>query len=62
MERGVVVKSRFLGKLKLGASMLAIITLAAGTWWADWVLYLALALAVVSAVDYAVLARRALRS
>lgn len=62
LQKGVVVKSRILGKFKLGASMLAIITLAAGASWAGWVLYLALVLAVISAVDYAIVALRALRA
>jgi CDP-diacylglycerol--glycerol-3-phosphate 3-phosphatidyltransferase len=62
LEKGVVVKSRILGKLKLGTSMLAIMTLAAGISWANVVLYLALVLAVISAVDYTALAIRSLRS
>ncbi len=61
LVKGVTVKSRILGKLKLGASMLAIITLAVGVSWAVWILYLALILAIVSALDYGILATRALR-
>lgn len=62
LEKGVSVKSRILGKLKLGASMLAIIAFAAGNSWADWLLYLALVLAIASAVDYTAVALRALRT
>jgi CDP-diacylglycerol--glycerol-3-phosphate 3-phosphatidyltransferase len=62
LGRGVTVESGMLGKLKLAGGMLAIIAVAAGGSASDFVLAAALILSILSALDYSVLAVRALRS